>query len=66
MSAVRKFTVSLLLKALICLALLLFVWIFYKTAPQYFSAFRQKLFYTVDLGEIFRELKALGRCVLPF
>ncbi len=66
MSAVRKFTVGLLLKALICLALLLFVWIFYKAAPQYFSVFRQKLFYPVDLGEIFRELKALGRCVLPF
>lgn len=65
MSEKRKFLMGFLLRTSVCLCLLLLCYAVLRLWPEGFGAFKEKLFYDVDYGLLARELKALGRCVLP-
>ncbi len=65
MSDLRGRFMNFLFRTAICLFLLLLFLVIHRLTPDGFDAIKEKMFYSVDLGLLLKELKALGRCVLP-
>lgn len=65
MSDMRKYLMNFLFRTSVCLCLLVLCYIIYRLWPNGFGAMKEKLFYSVNYGLLLKELKELGRCVLP-
>ncbi len=65
MPDIRKLLQDFLFRVSVCMGLLLLCFAMRRLWPEGFGAFRENLFYRVDFGLVMRELRELGRCVLP-
>ena len=65
MSDMRGYVMNFLFRTSVCLCLLVLCYLIHRLWPEGFGVIREKLFYPVNYGQLIKELKELGRCVLP-
>ena len=65
MTDTRRYMMNFLIRTSACLCLLLLCYAAHRLWPEGFGAFKEMIFYSVDYGLLMRELRELGRCVLP-
>ncbi len=62
---VRKYLTGFLYRTAVCTCLFLLCWIVGELWPGALAAFKSRLFYTVNYGQMVKDLEDLARCVLP-
>ncbi|MGN1098091.1 MAG: hypothetical protein ACI4SS_04255 [Clostridia bacterium] len=65
MPNVRQYLLGFLYRTVVCLCLFLLCYIINRLWPEVFGAMREKLFYTINYGQLAKELKELAGCLLP-
>lgn len=65
MPGVRNYIMGFLYRTMICVCLFLLMYIIGELWPAALHALKAKLLYTVNYGQLARDLKDLARCVLP-
>lgn len=65
MPEVRKYIVGFLYRTAAGVCLLLLCYIIHELWPAAFEIMRSKLFYSINYGQLAKDLTDLARCVLP-
>ena len=65
MPEVRKYIMGFLYRTAICVCLFLIFYIIHELWPVAYKAMADKLFYSINYGQLAVDLKDLVRCVLP-
>ena len=65
MPEVRKYVMGFLYRTAVCTCLFLICFIIRELWPTAFEAIEGRLFYSVNYGQLARDLEDLARCVLP-